>query len=168
MNPNDASSALPFDVTRDHRYSPTRWFEDFEVGEKFWIPSRTMTDALFGAFQLASGDNDPIHYDVEYCRKRGHQGLLAHGLQVLIQTAAGAGTFPHQVSDSLVAMLECSSKFLGAVYAGDTVYSMLEISDLNSQNSTGVITMRATVHNQHSKLVLDGMHRYLIRKRPVK
>ena len=41
---------------------------------------------------------------------------------------------------------------------------MLEISDLKAQNSTGVITMRATVHNQHNELVLEGMHRYLIRK----
>ena len=50
-----------------------------------------MTDALFAAFQLASGDNDPIHYDVEFCKERGHPALLAHGLQVFIQTAAGAG-----------------------------------------------------------------------------
>ena len=50
-----------------------------------------MTDALFAAFQLASGDNDPIHYDVEFCKEHGHPALLAHGLQVFIQTAAGAG-----------------------------------------------------------------------------
>ena len=46
----------------------TRWFDDFTIGETFYIPSRTMTDALFAAFQLASGDNDPIHYDVEFCK----------------------------------------------------------------------------------------------------
>jgi hypothetical protein len=92
----------PFDIARDHRFAPTRWFEDFKVGEKFWIPSRTQTDALFAAFQLASGDNDPIHYDAEYCKRRGHPGMLAHGLQVMIQTAAGAGVFPHLVGDSLV------------------------------------------------------------------
>ena len=157
----------PFDIARDHRFAPTRWFEDFRVGEKFWIPSRTQTDALFAAFQLASGDNDPIHYDAEYCKRRGHPAMLAHGLQVMIQTAAGAGVFPHLVGDSLVAMLECSAKFVGAVYAGDTLYPMLEITELIPQKSTGVIVMRATVHNQRSELVLEGMHRYLIRKRPV-
>ena len=46
----------------------TRWFDDFAVGETFYIPSRTMTDALFAAFQLASGDNDPIHYYIEFCK----------------------------------------------------------------------------------------------------
>ena len=155
----------PFDIARDHRFAPARWFEDFQVGEKFWIPSRTQTDALFAAFQLASGDNDPIHYDAEYCKRRGHPGMLAHGLQVMIQTAAGAGVFPHLVSDSLVAMLECSAKFVGRVYAGDTLYPLLEITELIPQKTTGVIAMRATVHNQRSELMLEGVHRYLIRKR---
>ena len=156
----------PFDAVRDHRFAETRWFEDFKVGEQFWIPSRTQTDALFAAFQLASGDNDPIHYDVEYCRRHGHAGMLAHGMQVMIQTAAGAGVFPHLVSDSLVAMLECSAKFLGPVYAGDTLYPMLEITELVPQRTTGVIAMRATAHNQRNELVLEGQHRYLLRKRP--
>ena len=74
----------------DFRLCEQRWFDDFTVGERFPLPSRTMTDALFAAFQLASGDNHPIHYDVEHCRQHGHPGLLAHGFQIAIQTAAGA------------------------------------------------------------------------------
>ncbi len=156
-----------FDATRDHRFAETRWFEDFRLGEQFWIPSRTQTDALFAAFQLASGDNDPIHYDVEYCRRHGHPGMLAHGMQVMIQTAAGAGVFPQLVADSLVAMLECSAKLVAPVYRGDTLYPALEIAELTPQRTTGVMGLRATVHNQKNTLVLEGVHRYLIRKRPV-
>lgn len=154
-----------FDAARDHRFAPTRWFEDFAVGERFYIPSRTQTEALFAAFQLASGDNDPIHYDVEYCRRRGHPGMLAHGMQVMIQTAAGAGVFPQLVADSLIAMLECSAKLVAPVYVGDTLYPMLEIVELIAQRTTGVMVLRATVHNQKNVLVLEGAHRYLIRKR---
>src|SRR5690625_3977563 len=68
-------------------HTEQRYFEDFEVGEVFTLPSRTMTEALFAAFQLASGDNHPIHYDVEYCRQKGFDHMLAHGFQVVIQTA---------------------------------------------------------------------------------
>jgi acyl dehydratase len=155
-----------FDAAKNHRFGATRWFEDFAPGERFWIPSRTQTEALFAAFQLASGDNDPIHYDVEYCRRRGHPGMLAHGMQVMIQTAAGAGIFPHLVADSLVAMLECSAKFVKPVYAGDTLYPMLEVAELVPRRTTGVVALRATVHNQKSELVLEGAYRYLLRKRP--
>jgi acyl dehydratase len=149
-----------------HRLAENRWFDDFQLGERFPLPSRTMTDALFAAFQVASGDNHPIHYDVEYLQKRGHPGLLAHGMQVLIQTAAGAGLFPHLVDDSLIAFTECTFKFLGPVYAGDTVYPALAVTDITPQRSTGILTMRATIHNQRRELVLDGSHTYLLRKRP--
>ena len=73
--------AASFDPSEHRRYK-TRWFDDFVLGERFVIPSRTMTEALFLAFQAASGDNHPIHYDVEYCRRRGMPHMLAHGYQV--------------------------------------------------------------------------------------
>lgn len=153
-----------FDPAR-HVCASQRWFEDFKVGERYLLPSRTVSSANFAAFQLVSGDNHPIHYDIEYCRRRGMSGLLAHGLQVMCFTAAGAGQFPHEVSDSLVAFLEQSSRFLAGVIEGDTLYPALEITELTGQRTTGVITMRASVHNQKRELVLDGWHKYLVRKR---
>ncbi|MYF07817.1 MAG: hypothetical protein F4233_08020 [Rhodospirillaceae bacterium] len=92
--------------------------------------------------------------------------MLAHGMQVMIQSAAGAGSFPSEVADSLVAMLDVSGSFLKPVYREDTLYPQLEIVGLKPQNTTGVIEMRATIHNQDDALVFEGRHRYLIRKRP--
>ena len=150
---------------RNHRFCETRWFEDYRVGERFYVNSRTQTDAMFTLFQAASGDNHPIHYDREFCRRHGHPDLLAHGFQVLIQTAAGAGLFPHLVDDSLKAFIEQSSRFLAPVYAGDTLYPALEVAEVRPQRTTGVLTMRSTIHNQKGTLVMDGMQRYLIAKR---
>jgi acyl dehydratase len=150
----------------DHRRYESRWFDDFELGERFVLPSRTMTEALFLAFQAASGDNHPIHYDVEFCRSRGMPHMLAHGFQVLIQTAAGAGTFPFMVEDSLIAFLEQSSEFRAPVYVGDTLYPTLTIDEMSPNRSTGVIGMKSTVHNQRGELALFGTQRYLVRKRP--
>ncbi len=154
----------PFDPAR-HRMMAPKFFEDLAVGERFYINSRTMTDAYFAAFQLASGDNHPIHYDVEYCRAQGHPNLLAHGFQVVIQTAAGAGIFPHVIGEQLVGFIEQSSRFLKPVYAGDTLYPMLEIAELKEQRSTGVVTLRSTVHNQKRELVLEGEQKYLVKRR---
>lgn len=154
-----------FDPEQHRRYA-SRWFDDFKVGERFVLPSRTMTDALFLAFQSASGDNHPVHYDVEYCRRRGMPHMLAHGYQIVIQTAAGAGEFPFMVEDSLVGFLDQSSRFLKPVYVGDTLYAALEIVELTPNRTTGVIAMKSTVHNQKSELVMDGTQRYLVRKKP--
>ena len=55
---------------RTHHVVPPRAFTDFRIGEVFNLPSRTVTDANFAAFQVVSGDNHPIHYDVEYCGRQ--------------------------------------------------------------------------------------------------
>jgi acyl dehydratase len=150
----------------EHRLAPQRWFEDFALGETFPPPSRTMTDGLFAAFQAASGDNHPIHYDAEFCRRHGMPGMLAHGFQVLIQSAAGAGLFPFMVEESLKAFLDQSSRFLAAVFVGDTLYPRLTVAALTPQRTTGVLEMRSEIHNQRSVLVMDGTQRYLLRRRP--
>ena len=95
-----------------HQLVPTKGFEELEVGDQFPIPSRTIGDANFAAFQLASGDNHPIHYDEEYCKALGYSGMLAHGFQVLIQATPGAGLFPHVLGDCMIGFIEQSSKFL--------------------------------------------------------
>jgi acyl dehydratase len=92
--------------------------------------------------------------------------LLAHGFQTLIHTAPGAGLFPFLVEVSLVGFLEQSSRFLKPVYAGDTLYPALEVKELAPGRTTGVLTLRSTVHNQKTELVLEGMQKFLIRRRP--
>ena len=147
----------------EHRVVSIRPFSELKIGEVFRAPSRTLTDANFAAFQAVSLDNHPIHYDVEYCRRLGHRAPLAHGLQVLAFTAAGAGLFPHIVGEKLIGFIEVTAKFLKPVYPGDTLYPALEITELAPQRTTGVIAMRATVHNQDGALVLEGTHRYLVK-----
>ncbi len=156
-----------FDPTQHRMVPEQRWFEDFHLGERFVLPSRTMTEAIFLAFQAASGDNHPIHYDAEFCRARGMPGMLAHGLQTLIQTAAGAGLFPFVTEDSLVGFLDQSSRFLKPVFVGDTLYSALSVDELTPNRSTGVVGLASTVHNQRGQMVLEGRQRYLLRRRPV-
>jgi acyl dehydratase len=155
-----------FDPARHRVVAEQRWFEDFRLGERFVLPSRTMTEAIFLAFQAASGDNHPIHYDAEFCRARGMPGMLAHGLQTLIQTAAGAGLFPFLTEDSLVGFLDQSSRFLKPVFVGDTLYPALEVDELAPNRSTGVVGLASIVHNQRGETVLEGRQRYLLRRRP--
>ena len=148
-----------------HQMCEQRYFEDFAIGEKFLLPSRTMTDALFAAFQLASGDNHPVHYDVEYCRAHGMPLMLAHGYQIVIQTAAGAGLFPHMVEESLKGFLEQGSRFLKPVFVGDTLYCTLTVSEMTPGKTTGVLMLTTEVKNQKEEIVMDGFQKYLLRKR---
>ena len=141
------------------------YFEDFSVGDSYESPSKTITDAHFLAFAGLTGDNHPIHYDLEYCRGRGYPERLSHGLLNAAQTALGASVLAAQVHDCMVAFLEQSSRFVGPVYVGDTLHPKLTVAELIPKNTTGILKMRATLHNQREELVLDGEHVYLIKKR---
>ena len=147
------------------QFCEPRYFEDFAVGERFYLPSRTMTEGVFSAFQAASGDNHPIHYDRHYCQAHGHRDLLAHGYQVLIQACIGAGVLPQMMGPSLIGFLEQSSRFLKGVYCGDTLYPGVAISGLKPQRTTGVMTCQISIHNQVGELVMEGEQKYLLRKR---
>jgi acyl dehydratase len=157
-----ASESKPFDPL-SRPLVPLRGFDELVVGERFPAPARTVTPAHFSAFQALSGDNHPIHYDRDYCRATGHPDVLAHGLQVLSATAAGAGLFPHVIGPKLIGFVEVQAKFLKGVFPDDTLYPLLEIVELVRQRTTGLVRMRATVENQRSEVVLDGMHTYLMR-----
>jgi acyl dehydratase len=160
-------SMADFDPATHRMVPQQRWFEDFTLGERFVIPSRTLTPAIFAAFQTACGDTHPIHYDIEYCRARGMPNLLAHGFLTLIHTAPGAGMFPFMVEESLIGFLEQSCRFLKPVFAEDTIYPALEVMELTPRRTTGVIGLRSTVFNQRRELVLEGLQKFLIRRRPV-
>ena len=138
-------------------------FEGLSVGQRFNLPSRTVTEAHFAAFQAISGDNHPIHYDRAYCQAQGHDDIVAHGLQVLCYSAAGAGLFPHLLGKTLIGFIEQSCKFLAPVYPGDTLYPALVVSELVRQRTTGVIVVAATIENERGIQVIEGQQKYLAR-----
>ena len=142
---------------------PPRRFEDLRDGDVFRGPSRTLTDAHASAFQAVSADNHPIHYDVEYARRHGHSAPVVHGLQVFAFTAPGATLFPQYIGDVFIAFTSASCRFLKEVHAGDTLYPQLEVIKLTTQEDTGIVTTRATVHNQQGELVLEGEHTYSLK-----
>lgn len=157
--------------TQESAFSPqdfsivrARTFDELQVGEVFRAPSRTLTDAHASAFQTVSCDNHPIHYDVEYAKRYGHKAPVVHGLQVLAFTAPGATLLPHYFGNVFIAFLELSCSFLKEVNAGDTLYPSLTITDLTPKEDQGIVTTKVTVYNQNSELVLEGQHKYVLKR----
>ncbi|WP_299350229.1 MaoC family dehydratase [uncultured Shimia sp.] len=153
---------MTFDPTQ-HQMLPPRPFTDFQIGEVFRAPSRTMTEGVFASFQAASGDNHPIHYDRTYLNRMGHKDLMAHGYQTLIQAAIGASPLAHEMGEALIGFIEQSSRFLKPVYCGDTIYPEFEITALKPGTTTGVLTVAIRIHNQDAVLVVEGHQSYLMR-----
>lgn len=142
---------------------PARTFEDLNVGDVFRAPSRTLTDAHAAAFQTVSADNHPVHYDAVWAARHGHSAPVVHGLQVLAFSAPGATLFPHYIGEVFIAFTELSCKFLKEVHSGDTLYPALEITALEKQETTGLVTAAISIFNQRKELVLSGEHKYLLK-----
>ena len=144
----------------------TKYFEDFYVGEKFSIPPKTMTDEHFLSFAKITGDAHPIHYDDEYAKTTRFGKRVAHGLLVTAMTAVGASTLSPLLEGSIVAFVEQAARFLKPVFIGDTITPEIEVTELVPKTEMGLLRLTTRVKNQRGEVVLEGMHAYLVKKRP--
>ena len=71
--------------------------DELKEGDSFTSPSRTLTDAHFLFFSGLTGDNHPIHYDVEYAKQTRFGKPLAHGLLLASLTVLGASSIAHRL-----------------------------------------------------------------------
>ena len=141
---------------------PQRYFEDFAIGEVFSAPSRTLTDAHFLFFSGLTGDNHPLHYDVEYAKGTRFGRPVAHGLLLAAMAALGAGPLASLVQESIVAFVEQSSRFLGPAFVGDTLHPELEVAALDPRTRTGLVTFISRIVNQRGETLLEGFHVYRV------
>lgn len=142
------------------------WFDDLKLGDRWQTPSVTMNDAHFAFFKGLTGDNHPLHYDVEYAKKTPFGAPLAHGLLVMSLTAVGASPLAHRLHDSMIAFLEQGCRFLKPVLIGDTLSPEHEVVGLDRKGDRGVLRLAARIRNQRGEVVLEGFHVYLVRCRP--
>ena len=143
----------------------TKYLEDFQVGDTFQIPAKTLTDAHFVCFAGLTGDQHPIHYDDEYAKTTRFGKRVAHGLLLTALTAVGASTLSSMLEGSMIAFVEQSARFLKPVFIGDTITPELEVSEVVPKTNVGLLRLTTRVKNQRGETVLEGMHAYLIKKR---
>jgi acyl dehydratase len=143
-----------------------KYLEDFQVGEHFQSPAKTLTDAHFVCFAGLTGDQHPIHYDDEYAKTTRFGKRVAHGLLLTALTAVGASALSPMLEGSIVALVEQSARFLKPVFIGDTITPELEVHEVLPKTDVGLLRLTTRVKNQRGETVLEGMHAYLIKKRP--
>ncbi len=134
--------------------------DDLRVGQVFTSPSKTLTDAHFLFFSGLTGDNHPIHYDVEYAKTTRFGKPLAHGLLLASLTALGASpASPH--IDGFV-FVEQGSRFLKPVAVGDTIHPSLTVERVWQEGKRRFVRFATAITNQRGETVLEGFHLYRI------
>ena len=133
---------------------------EIEEGQVFSTPSKTLTDAHFLFFSGLTGDNHPIHYDVEYAKSTKFGAPLAHGLLLAGMTALGGSDASFQI-DGFV-FIEQGSRFLKPVTGGGPIRTELTVEKIWQEGKRRFVRFATAMINQRDEAVLEGFHIYQI------
>ena len=129
------------------------------IGKKYNPLIFKVTEKRIKLFSKATGQTDPLFYDTDFAKRKGHPSLLAP--PTFLTTVAYEQEDPYKyVRDLNIDM----GKFLHAnqeysyflsVYAGDTITMHQEIGDIfdKKDGQLQFIVFKSTYYNQNEKIV---------------
>ena len=147
-----------------------KYFEDFEVGQEWASPGRTVTEADITAFAMLSGDYDEIHTNEDFCkRESAYKTRIAHGMLGLSLVEGLKKRIPAFADTRYIASLGWTWTFTGPIFIGDTVHVKFRISKMRESKSKpdrAIIWESNQMINQRGEVVQEGEHSLMIWRRP--
>jgi len=142
-----------------------KYFEDYEIGEKFVTRARTITETDIVMFAAFSGDWYPLHVDVEYARKSPFGERIAHGMLVL---SVMSGLMP-LYDMAIVAFYGMDKvRFTAPTKIGDTLRVQMTVTEKKDKGEAGgVVTFENRVMNQRDEEAAVTIIKAMIAKRPI-
>ena len=133
------------------------YFDEFEVGQSWDSPARTITEADVVAFAGLSGDFNPLHTDEEYARTTAFGGRIFHGPGVFA-VATGLESRLGIKEGTAIAFLGMTWNLKAAVRIGDTIHVHQTVATTRptSKGDRGIVTFDVEVLNQRGEVCQDG------------
>ncbi len=145
-----------------------RYFEDFEIGERFASPGITVSESQILDFALAY-DPQPFHLDAVAAAQSPYGGLIASGFHTLalaFRAFYQANVINHC---SLGSPGMDEVRWLKPVIPGDTLHTEAEVRskrESGSKPDRGILHMDYTVKNQSGKAVMTFTAIHILARRP--
>ena len=135
-----------------------KYFEDFQVGDKFETQGRTFTpaDGLF--WSMYSGDMNPMHVDDEFAKKYGiYGGLFPPGLAV-VGIASGLNERLGLFAGTGLAMTKQSINYRKPVLPGDTIHNVLTVLSVtpHAKRPAGTVEFGYEITKSDGVVAIDG------------
>ena len=143
------------------------YFEQFNVGDEYVTPARTITEADVVNFAGLSGDFNPIHTDRVFAAGTAIGQPMAHGLLVL-SIATGLMARLGIFDGTVIALLGIDDwRFVKPVLFGDTVHARVTIVETRqtSRADRGIVRRRIQVINHRDEVVQEGFMTLMCRCR---
>ena len=145
-----------------------RYFDDFEVGQRFESRGVTVTESQILDFALAY-DPQPFHLDTEAAARSPFGGLIASGFHTL---ALGFRMFYQANVINACSMGSpgmAELRWLAPVRPGDTLHTVAEVKGTRPSRSKadrGTVEMAFAVINQHGDTVMTFVTTIILARAP--
>jgi acyl dehydratase len=144
------------------------YIEDFQVGETFVSPGRTITDTDLVMFSGLSWDTNPAHTDEEHSKRSPFGKRIAHGALTL-SYATGLLARSGRMDETAIAFLSIERwEFKGPVCPGDTIRlhtTTLEARASRTKPDRGAWKGELKVVNQHGDVCQQGIFTIMMKAR---
>jgi 3-hydroxybutyryl-CoA dehydratase len=144
----------------------TKYWEDFEIGQRYPTTSRLITEEDHLQFCKLVGYDVPLFLDEDYAKTTSYGGRICPShLTMSFSTAMTGRLF----SDSILALVAVErGKFFGPVRPGDTIRTEVEVvgKKPSSDSRRGIVVFRDHVINQRNETVFEMDKITLLKRRP--
>ena len=142
---------------------PDCYFDEMEIGQKWVMKGRTITEADVVNFAGLSGDYTQLHTDEEHAKSSLFGKRVAHGVLVL-SIATGLAVRLGFIEGTALAFRELTCKFSQPVFFGDTIHVKARVKELKPMPRLGggSVIFDVWVINQDGKTVQKGEWNMLI------
>ena len=125
-------------------------FSELKIGDKGEV-TKTITEEDINKFVEISGDDNPIHVDIEFAKNTPFKERIVHGMLVSSLISAVVGT---KMPGPGSIWLDQTLRFLRPVKINDEITATSEI--LIKIEERRQVIVRTTCTNQRGEVVIEG------------
>ena len=122
-------------------------YEELSVGQEASF-SRTITAEMMDSFLRLSGDENPLHVDGEFAKRKGFSSRVVYGMLTSSLYSCLAGVY---LPGKNCFLQSVHADFLRPVFIGDILTVSGKVAEKN--DSVRQIVIRAVIRNQEGKKV---------------
>lgn len=142
-----------------------RVFDEFQLGQRFVTPGRTITEADIVAFAGLTGDYNPVHTDEAFSAASEFGSRIAHG-PMGIGIAFGLAARLDLIDGTVIALLGLTWDFRAPMRPGDTIRALIDVVETRpvKQPDRGLVGLALTIVGQQGTVLQNGSARLLMRR----
>ena len=126
---------------------PTPTISPGNVGDGLERVRRSITRERIDSYRVASGDDNPLHYDDEFAAGTQFGGVIAHGMLTL---ALVSEMMTRNYGSDWLTTGSLRVRFRGAAYPGDALEASGSVARTESANNGTLVTCNVEVRSAHN------------------